>query len=118
MLIIGDWSIGKQMRHFVSTPNLGIKRELKKHFKLFEIDEFRTSCLHYKTENRCENLYLPDKNKKMRKLHAVLTYQMKNKRMGCINRDKNSCRNIQKIFNMYMETGERPVKYQRNYKID
>jgi hypothetical protein len=38
--------------------------------------------------------------------------------MGCINRDKNSCRNIQKIFNMYMETGERPVKYQRNYKID
>ena len=25
-IIIGDWSIGKQMRNFISTPNLSIKR--------------------------------------------------------------------------------------------
>ena len=28
IIIIGDWSIGKQMRNFISTPNLTLKRKL------------------------------------------------------------------------------------------
>ena len=36
---------------------------------------------------------------------------------GCINRDKNGCKNIQKVFKSYMETGERPEKYRREYKF-
>jgi len=40
---------------------------------------------------------------------------MENNRKGCINRDKNGCKNIQKVFNSYMETGERPEKYRREY---
>jgi hypothetical protein len=43
---------------------------------------------------------------------------MENNRKGCINRDKNGCKNIQKVFNSYMETGERPEKYRREYKND
>ena len=43
-------------------------------------------------------------------------YQMENNRKGCINRDKNGCKNIQKVFKSYMETGERPEKYRREYK--
>ena len=27
IIIIGDWSIGKQMRNFISTPNLTLKRK-------------------------------------------------------------------------------------------
>ena len=42
---------------------------------------------------------------------------MENNRKGCINRDKNGCKNIQKIFNSYIETGERPEKYRREYKF-
>jgi len=75
IMIIGDWSISKQQRNFISTPNLGIKRKLKEHFKVYNIDEFRTSCLHNKTEDYCKNLYL-NRNKKMRKMHPILTYQM------------------------------------------
>lgn len=41
---------------------------------------------------------------------------MENNRKACINRDKNGCKNIQKVFNSYMETGERPEKYKREYK--
>jgi hypothetical protein len=41
---------------------------------------------------------------------------MENNRKGCINRDKNGCKNIQKVFKCYMETGERPEKYKREYK--
>ena len=119
IIIIGDWSIGKQMRNFISTPNLTLKRKLREHFKVYNIDEFKTSCLCYKTEEVCENLYLrfkKDSKQKERKIHSILTYQMENNRKACINRDKNGCKNIQKVFNSYMETGERPDKYKREYK--
>jgi hypothetical protein len=120
IIIIGDWSIGKQMRHFISTPNLTLKRKLKEKFRVYNIDEFRTSCLSYKTEETCENLYLKfkkDPKQKERKIHSILTYKMENNRKGCINRDKNGCKNIQKVFKSYMETGERPEKYRREYKF-
>jgi len=118
IIIIGDWSIGKQMINFISTPNLILKRKLQEQFKVYNIDEFRTSCLSYKTEEVCDNLYLKfkkDPTQKNRKIHSILTYQMENNRKGCINRDKNGCKNIQKVFNSYMETGERPEKYRRDY---
>ena len=120
IIIIGDWSIGKQMRNFISTPNLTLKRKLQKAFKVYNIDEFRTSCLSYKTEEVCENLYLRfanDPKQKERKIHSILTYQMENNRKGCINRDKNGCKNIQKVFNSYIQTGERPERYRREYKL-
>jgi hypothetical protein len=120
IIVIGDWSIGKQMRHFISTPNLTLKRKLQHQFKVYNIDEFRTSCLSYKTEEVCENLYLKfkkDTKQKERKIHSILTYKMENNRKGCINRDKNGCKNIQKVFNHYTETGERPEKYRRDYQI-
>ena len=42
---------------------------------------------------------------------------MENKRMGCINRDKNGCKNIQTVFNSYMLKGERPERYRREYTL-
>ena len=117
-IIIGDWSIGKQMRNFISTPNLSLKRKLKERFKVYNIDEFRTSCLSYKTKNLCKNLYLPDKKGEERKIHSILTYQMENNRKGCINRDKNGCKNIRYVFNYYKKTGKRPMKYSREYKFE
>ena len=78
------------------------------------------ACLSYKTEEVCENLYLKfkkDPKQKERKIHSILTYKMENNRLGCINRDKNGCNNIQKVFKCYMETGERPEKYKREYKF-
>ncbi len=117
-IIIGDWSIGKQMRNFISTPNLSLKRKLKERFKVYNIDEFRTSCLSYKTKDLCKNLYLPDKKGEDRKIHSILTYQMENKRKGCINRDKNGCKNIRYVFNYYKKTGKRPEIFRREYKLE
>ena len=117
-IIIGDWSIGKQMRNFISTPNLSIKRKLKECFKVYNIDEFRTSCLSYKTKDLCKNLYLPDKKGEDRKIHSILTYQMENNRKGCINRDKNGCKNIRYVFNYYKKTGKRPERFRREYKLE
>ena len=60
---------------YISTPNLGLKRKLAEYFKVYNIDEFRSSCLNYKTEEKSENLYLPDKQGELRKIHSILTYQ-------------------------------------------
>jgi len=162
IIILGDASLGTNMRGLVSTPNIKLNRKLKTRFKVFLIDEFRTSCLPYHTsekEVKCENFTYEDKKVKpnlrkelkellkkkeeertetekkriddifkflrkykdtvkLRKLHTVLTYKMENGRLGCINRDKNACLNMMKIFNHVMETGARPQEFIRGYELN
>ena len=117
-IFIGDWSNGTtQMKNFKSTPRIGIKRKLKKHFKVYNINEYNTSKMCYKTEKKTENLYIKNykktegdkKEKEQIKLHAVLTYKMENNRTGCINRDKNSCFNMIKIVNEWITNKKRPL---------
>jgi len=90
---------------------------MKQKCYVFNIDEYRTSCLHNKTEGKCDNLYLSDKTNKLRKLHSVLTFKMENNGRGCINRDYNGCLNMKKIFNSFMTDGIRPHKYCRGYEL-
>jgi hypothetical protein len=118
IVVLGDWFIGKQMRNFISTPNLGLKRKLNEHFKVYSIDEFRTSQLNWRTEEICENLCLPDKKGVIRKMHSILTYQMENKRLGCVNRDKNSIMNMKKITDYFLEHRDRPERYKRGFDLD
>lgn len=110
-IVMGDWSISKQMQNFISTPNITLKRLLSTRFNVYNIYEYNTSSLSYKTEEKCDNLYLPDKKNISRKLHSVLTYKMLNRRSGCINRDKNAVRNMKKLADYYFTYGGRPTNY-------
>ena len=115
IIILGDWDISKQMRHFKPTPNKHLKKLLTENFKVYEIDEYRTSKLHHKTSSVCGNLYLKNKEGKLEKKHSILSFKMKNK-MGYLDRDKNSCKNMRKIVNHWITTGEeRPKRYKRDY---
>lgn len=115
-IIYGDWSVGKQMKNFISTPNISLKRNIARKFNLYNIDEYRTSKLNYKTEEETDNLYLPDKKGVIRKIHSVLTYKTENGRSGCINRDVNAVNNMVKIVNYFIKHRDRPEKYKRSYK--
>ena len=42
---------------------------------------------------------------------------MENKRNGCINRDKNGCKNIQKVYNHHIIYNERPERYKRGFDL-
>jgi hypothetical protein len=117
-IIYGDWSIGRQMSNFISTPNLGLKRKLGEYLKIYNIDEFRTSCLNSKTLTRCENMYLPDKKGVIRKKHSILTYEMENKRKGCINRDNNAVNNMINITKQFIEHKTRPIHFTRGVKLE
>ncbi len=112
-IIQGDWSIGKSMRGIISTPNLGLKRKLAEYYPIYNLDEYKTSCINHKTETLTENIYLPDKNGKSRKIHSILTYQTENKRLECINRDENSVNNMIKLVNYYFEHKDRPEIFKR-----
>ena len=46
-IFFGDWSISRSMRHFISTPNLGLKQKLAKYYLIYNLDEFRTSCINH-----------------------------------------------------------------------
>ena len=113
-IIIGDWSNNGNLK-FISTPNLSIKRKLKERFNVFHIDEYLTSKIHFKHNVRCENLFVQNKSKNIRqKLHAVLSYKIDNLRsaskksvMECINRDKNSVLNMDRLVKNILETGKR-----------
>ena len=116
ILIYGDWSKGESMKNNISTPNMELKKKLGEHFKIYSIDEFRTSCLHHETTDRCENLYLPDDKGVIRKLHSILTSKMENKRLGCINRDNNATRNMIKIVEQFLKDKTRPYIFRRTVK--
>lgn len=58
IIIHGDWSTGKQMKGTISTPGIGLKRRLARRFKVYNIDEHKTSCINYKTKERSKNLWL------------------------------------------------------------
>ena len=119
-IIYGDWSQDQQMRYFLSTPNLGIKRKLRERYNVYNIDEYNTSKLHHKTEKECKKLSIPDKTGVKREKHAVLTYKMENQRLGCINRDNNACLNLRKLYKHFLKTNgtwlknyTRPIKQEK-----
>ena len=115
LIIIGNWSISYQMRNMISSPCLGLKRLLNKNFKMLVMDEFRTSCLNYRTNEKIENMIDKKTNKK---IHSVLIIlKEKDKVIGCINRDRNAVNNYKKIFNSYIENGKKPEQFERSYKI-
>jgi hypothetical protein len=118
----GDWGISKQMKHIISTPQIGMKRMLKKYFKVYNVDEFRTSCLDNRTEEKNNNAFIKRKNGKNKKLHSVLVSTIpKLNSSECKtsyqNRDRNSVLNIRKIVKMWFDKKERPYRYRRNIKL-
>ena len=55
VFVIGDWS-NKGRLKFISTPNTGIKKKLNEHFKVWLIDEYKTSKICHKNDTECENI--------------------------------------------------------------
>lgn len=121
IMVMGDWSdkLGKTPSRikYISTPNKKLKRKLAEHMTIYDIDEYRTSCLNHKTELRCKNMYLRDKKGITRKLHAVLSYKTRSNRLGYINRDLNAVNNMEKIVQAFIEGEPRPLRYQRGYEL-
>jgi hypothetical protein len=71
IIIIGDWSIGKQMRNFISTPMISLKRKLKEQYEVYNLDEYKTSKLSCKTGEECDKLYLPRRKYELKNISDI-----------------------------------------------
>lgn len=111
VIVTGDWSGKGNIKH-ISTPGIGFRRKLAERFRVHLVDEYKTSILNCHTKEIQKNLRL-SVNGKERRLHSVLTYQMGNKRIGCINRDRNAVRNMREIVHSLIDEGVRPEAFQR-----
>ena len=102
-LIYGDWSVPKQMKHVISTPMIGLKRRLHQAFDIINIDEFRTSCLDWRTEAYNKEATVVTKKGRTKKLHSVLVSSIPQdnnpaeRKLSFQNRDRNSVLNIRKL---------------------
>lgn len=116
-IFYGDYQCNRHLKGVIPCPGIGLKRRVAGAFKIFDLDEFRTSCLGHKREERCGNLRVTGKDGKVRKLHSVLTITSENGRYGCINRDLNAVRNMRKIVQEWLAIGERPLRFRRGVEV-
>jgi hypothetical protein len=49
-ILIGDWGAKSAQKGNLSTPNIGLKRKLGKQITVYNLDEYKTSKLNYKSE--------------------------------------------------------------------
>ena len=115
IVFYGDWSAKHQSKFFAPTPNKRIKRKFVENFDVYNLDEYKTSKLDWKTEEEGDNLVVKDKKGKLRKLHAVKTFT-RNDRLECINRDRNACLNMRKLVLHYLEFREWKSAYKNPRK--
>jgi hypothetical protein len=124
VICIGDWEQRKQMKYKEPTLGKGIRTLFRKNnYKVFLVDEFRTSCKCSNCNGGvCEKFRVrknprpkPKKNKEnskneikydeMRLIHGLLRCKSG---CGLWNRDRNGSSNIYKIANNAINNIERP----------
>jgi len=124
MLIYGDWSRLSQMRGVISTPCIGLKRRLAEEFKIYNIDEFRTSCLDNITFKKNKNATIRNaETGKKKELHSVLVSNILKKTVGkpfkrFQNRNRNSVLNMVNIIKHYKKEGTRKPEFSRSFKMN
>lgn len=116
-IFYGDWEGRVSLKGSAPTPGIGLKRIVSRNSTIYNLDEFRTSVLSHLGEERCENLYVL-KEGRVKRTHAVLTYQTLCGRRGCIGRDLNAVRNMHKIVSLHLEGKGRPHRFKRGVKLD
>ena len=115
VICIGDWEQRKQMKYKEPTLGIGMRSLLRKNkYKVYLVDEFRTSCKCSKCDGGVCHKYMVRKNpkpKKERKYDEMrLVHGLLRCKSGCgeWNRDRNGSSNIYKIAYQAIHNLERP----------
>ena len=113
VICIGDWEQRKQMKYKEPTLGKGIRTLFRKNnYKVFLVDEFRTSCKCSKCDGGvCEKFMVrKHPNKKKNKDELRLMHGLLRCKSGCgsWNRDRNGSSNIYKIAKNAINNIERP----------
>lgn len=134
VIIYGDWSNPRQMKHLMPSSNIGLKRLIEKKYKVLMIDEYCTSKLcskcnkelkHYKMSKKDIEKY-ENKHKMKLKSTEITKHRLlvcsgccgsENKKSTYWNRDVNACINMLKLTQEWIKTKSRNVLFSRNHQI-
>ncbi len=110
VLAYGDWSRSTQMKHFMPTKGIGLRKIIHKRFQTISINEFNTS----KKCCGCGNdLEYYNKNETIRLLSCSKCLSPEDKRLVFRTRDSNSACNIRNLFRFYCKNKSRPDAFIR-----
>jgi len=117
----GNWSQGKQMKHLYPSLGIGMRRLLRRRYKVLLVDEWGTS----KYCNQCHAELIHHHSSETNKdLYRVLRCSncergsSESKRTYFFNRDSNACMNILYLCHEWLENRRRPSPYNRNNDAD
>ena len=111
VICIGDWEQRQQMKYKEPTLGIGMRSLLRKNkYKVYLVDEFRTSCKCSKCDGGTCEKYMVRKNPKPKKDDMRLVHGLLHCKNGCgeWNRDRNGSSNIYKIAYQAIHNLERP----------
>ena len=111
VIAYGDWSRSSQMKHFMPTPGIGLRKVIAKRFQTISVDEFRTSKLCCKCYKELEH-YRNEGNKKVfRCLICRECGSSESKKPRFVTRDLNSALNIRMLVGVCVSGQKRPEAF-------
>ena len=119
VICIGDWEQRQQMKYKEPTLGIGMRNLLRKNkYKVYLVDEFRTSCKCSNCEGGVCEKYMVRKNPRPNKAEMRLVHGLLRCKSGCgeWNRDRNGSSNIYKIAHQAIHNLERPSYLCREIK--
>ena len=111
VICIGDWEQRKQMKYKDPTLGIGMRSLLRKNkYKVYLVDEFRSSCKCSKCDGGVCEKFMVRKNPRPNKDDMRLVHGLLHCKNGCgeWNRDRNGSSNIYKIAYQAIYGMERP----------
>jgi len=111
VICIGDWEQRKQMKYKEPTLGIGMRSLLRNNkYKVYLVDEFRTSCKCSNCHGGVCEKYMVRKNPRPNKDEMRLVHGLLRCKSGCgtWNRDRNGSSNIYKISYQAIHNLERP----------
>jgi hypothetical protein len=111
VICIGDWEQRQQMKYKEPTLGIGMRSLLRKNkYKVFLVDEFRTSCKCSNCDGGVCEKFMVRNNPRPNKDDKLLVHGLLRCKSGCgeWNRDRNGSSNIYKIAYQAIHNLERP----------
>ena len=114
IIAYGNWSRSTQMKNFMPTMGIGLRRLINKKLTTITVDEYKTSITCFKCHNVLQNFI----NKKKKKIHRLLVCyggeSSPNKINSYVARDYNAAVNIRNIAIDIINDKPRPDAFSRN----
>jgi len=110
----GDWSRSSQMRNFMPTQGIGLRKIIANKFLTVSVNEFRTSKLCCECHKELCYLHVQKENKD-KKVFRCLTCKgcvsSESKNVTFVTRDLNSALNIRRLAMKWIEERKRPEAF-------